>query len=94
MQKKLRIGDYELTISGAVDVTGATENDMRAWGYSDEQAELQVLSDAMVELHNIMLMAKIHAKQKHGKESLAVQRIAERMESVRTLLCEADQIFE
>lgn len=94
MQKKLRIGNYELTISGAVDVTGATERELEDWGFSDEQVELQVLSDALGELHNIMLMAKIHAKQKHGKESLAVQRIAERMEAVRTLLCETDQIFE
>lgn len=94
MQKKLRIGNYELTISGAVDVTGATERELEGWGFSDEQVELQVLSDALGELHNIMLMAKIHAKQKRGKESLAVQRIAERMEAVRTLMCETDQIFE
>lgn len=94
MQKKLRIGNYELTISGAVDVTGATERELEGWGFSDEQVELQVLSDTLGELHNIMLTAKIHAKQKHGKESLAVQRIAERMEAVRTLMCETDQIFE
>lgn len=94
MQKKLRIGNYELTISGAVDTTGATERELDGYGLSDEQIELQVLSDALGELYGIMLMAKIHAKQKHGKESLAVQRIAERVDAVRELLCETDQIFE
>ena len=94
MQKKLRIGNYVLTISGAVDTTGETERELEKWGFSDEQVELQVLCDALGELHYLAQVARIHAKQKHGEDSRAVQRITERRNSIRELMNEVDQIFE